>query len=190
MLLYPVQEEAAVAGAEQVEHHKHHPHTEGCRHYKILRTRASQLLKLGTGEAIKRLAVDSEAVVYSHSVDIMANGLDDAVAHEIAVYAVALGIIGKQKLYPTGPEEHRTCQAEARLACVALDKDTPNGDDKTEEAHGKSRIVKYSWSKVVLHNNHKRMPKGHKKQDNKQCSNGLARICFSFHIFVRIYIYH
>ena len=60
MFLYPDDEVTTISRAEDIQHHKHHPHAKTCRHNKVFWCRATQHLQLIMGKRVQRLTVYQE----------------------------------------------------------------------------------------------------------------------------------
>lgn len=181
LLLAPVDGVAAGAQTADVDEGEHHEETERRRHGEILGTRAAQQLELGAREVFEWGAVDEKLMAHADAVDVVGDGGDGAGAHQVAVGAVALGVVGKQKLHPAGPEEQAAGQSVNGLAGVALHKDAHHGDDQSHEAHEEGGVVEQGGLHEVLHEHHEGVAQGHGEEHEEKRTEGLADVDFSFH---------
>lgn len=66
-----------------------------------------------------------------HTIHIFRSRLHDTVAHQVAVYAVSLSVVGKKEFHPSSPEEQRTRHSIASLFRIPFHEHAADGDDES-----------------------------------------------------------
>ena len=105
-------------------------------------------------------------MMHADTIHIFRGSLYHAIAYQVAMHTIALGIISQQELHPAGPEQQGTRHTEHGLFGITLYEYAPDGNHQSHETHGKGRIMQGGRLHGMLHDNHQRMAQRHQQQDN------------------------
>ena len=93
---------------------------------------------------------------------------DDDTVDNLGLCAIAVGIVLEEKFHPPGPEEQTAEETAERLSCVALDEDTGDDNDESDEAHGKTGVVYRRRLHRLVHNHHHGVAQRHGEKHQKE----------------------
>ena len=131
-------------------------------------------------------------MMHADAIHIFCSSLNHAIAHQVAMHTIALGIISQQELHPAGPEQQGTRHTEHGLFGITLHEYAPDGNHQSHETHGKGRIMQGGRLHGMLHDNHQRMAQRHQQQDNQYRPYGHSQVFCLHHVlflFITTYYY-
>lgn len=113
-----------------------------------------------------------------YTIHIFRSRLHDTVAHQVAVHAVSLCIVGEEEFHPSGPEEQCTRHSIASLFRIPFHEHAADGDDESHKTHRESRVVQRGRFERMFHDDHERMSERHQEQDDEDRTDGLSQYKF------------